>query len=366
MAAAADEEAAVKKATAVEEAAAVEALRCLPRRQLLLYANSLQALCFNRAASFRLEALESAGPMAGDLVWAEAESTAVDAENSKGVAGVTGGAAIASAGGAEPEGADGTEPVAAGEVGGEVGGEMGGETAPSAAFTRAAPPPRVRVLSAAEASSGRYSLSDVLLPLPGHSVAYPEHGSVGEYARVLAGLGLECPRVRSAAAASEEAAAAAAGKVSSEGGKGGKSGGEGGEGESSLWYCPGVFDLPGGYRPLVAFASDVSSTLVAYSDHTLPLEAMDADALEEAEEPEQGRSEGQPAAKRQRVEPAADGAASSSSSPEPQYWAWKLAFSLPASVYATMLLREVLHEPLDLEEHARRSKALLARKPIVR
>ena len=40
--------------------------------------------------------------------------------------------------------------------------------------------------------------------------------------------------------------------------------------------------------------------------------------------------------------------------------AWCLRFSLPSSVYATMFLRELLHQPLESDEQARRSRNLLA------
>ena len=49
------------------EAAAVAALRRLPRRQLLLYVNALQSLAFNRAASSRL-AVDPNAPVVGDLI----------------------------------------------------------------------------------------------------------------------------------------------------------------------------------------------------------------------------------------------------------------------------------------------------------
>ena len=55
------------------EQAAVAALRRLPRRQLLMYVNALQALAFNRAASRRLRGdngLDPQRPVAGDLVGA--------------------------------------------------------------------------------------------------------------------------------------------------------------------------------------------------------------------------------------------------------------------------------------------------------
>ena len=380
------------------EAAAVEALRCLPRRQLLLYANSLQALAWNRAATFRLQRLDGGRPIEGDLVWREKEQTEsaqhserglpsepLAAERADGVPIVEPAAMAADAEGMEPLAVDVEVAAAAGEAG--PGDATLGILPPSAeaTFGRAAAPPAVHPLTAAEAASGKYSLADVLLPLPGHSVAYPRHAAVEEYARVLSSCGLECKRVAAAVAAVAAAARAPSGEGGGEGGSegGDEVGGEGGDegggkggDEAGLWYCPGVFDLPGGYRPLVAFASDLTSSVISYTDYTAPLEAMDADLLDAA-----AAGEAPPAPKRQRLEPTPDAHADACAdadktgalphalppaSPPTQRWAWRLEFSLPASVYATMLLREVLHEPLDLQEHARRSKALLAKQPIVR
>ena len=125
---------------AAAAAAAEAALRTLPRRQLLLYVNALQALLWNRMASARLSLLGE-GVVAGDLVWAEPAA-----------------AAAAERGGCEEEEEEGVADDADGPAGG------GGQSA-------APLPPPARALSAEEAASGKWSLHDVLVPLPGHAVA---------------------------------------------------------------------------------------------------------------------------------------------------------------------------------------------------
>ena len=213
--AAASSEAGAASGGGVVSTPAAHALRTLPRRQLLLYLNALQALAFNRAATRRLTCLHGERAVEGDLVWADASQQHASAE---------GDAA------AEDAMEDAEEAV---------------DEAGAADATRAALPPAARALSAEEAASGKYTLSDVLLPLPGHAVVYPQHEAAGEYDRVLSELGV---------APAEQ-----------------------------LWYEPGLFDLPGCYRPLIAHPQDLSGRVMPYADHTTQLEPSDLDALEPRE-----------------------------------------------------------------------------------
>jgi tRNA pseudouridine13 synthase len=317
-----------------EEAAAIASLKQVPRRQLLLYANALQALAFNHAATFRLRSLDASKPVEGDLVWGEGGGTHPACETSASVVGAAAGS------------------VADAEV--ETAQLSGAETSNITAqpFTRAPQPPPVHQLSAAEAASGRFTLEDVLLPLPGHSVVYPGNAVAAQYSSVLESVGL-----------SEDVL-----KPDSET-----------LGNDGVWFMPGLFDLPGGYRPLIAHASDLNAELIPYTDHTLSLEALDVDRLEDrASRSSEAWSATEPraaatAATAAAAATAATAAAAAAAAALPttfasppladvtQRWAWKLSFTLPSSVYATMVLREVLHEPLDIEAHSRRSKALLLR-----
>ena len=316
------------------ETAALRALRAMPRRQMLLYLNALQALAFNRAASARLERLDADHPVVGDLVWDRDESAHASPAGE--------GAGLACAVVAEI--AD--DPTDDADVAED-------DSTPAASLhRRAALPPPVRYLSAEDVASGQFTMHDVLLPLPGHSVTYPQHTVAEEYARTLESCGLPCESMGSSAST----------------------------GNANIWCLPELFDLPGCYRPLIAFAADLQSDIIAYDDHTVPLVVGDMDQLEPRTNPNLSSSrmaKPEPGplvtADMGRLEPGlepqvAAGAiagANGRHGPEeehmssPKRWAWLLRFSLPPSVYATMLLREALHEPLLVEEHTRRAKESL-------
>ncbi len=369
-----------QEASAAEDAAAASTLGRLPRRELLLYVNSLQSLAFNRAASLRMQMANA--PIAGDLVWTGGGDVSPDGPN-----------------GALPEGGDDGAPSAHhDEVGSivpdpvllEAGASDGSAvmeasddrgasilaSAPERAMQpRAALPPAVHVLTAAEAASGQYALADVLLPLPGHAVTYPGHAAGAEYARAMAELGLQLGAQQQHAAG----AAGAAGHVDSSGVQAQASlralsvasqasegdhahegtAAHGRECPAARWFQTHLFDLPGGYRPLLAFASKLSGTVLSYADPTATLEPSDLDALE----PRAPAMAAPPRAPRalqlaDKVD-TADACHLGRGLSRTRY-AWRVSFELPASVYATMFLRELLHQPLDTEEHARRSKAVLA------
>ena len=166
------------EASALEDAAAETTLWRLPFRERLLYVNALQSFAFNRAASYRIR-MNASTPIEGDLVWAAA-----------GGGGAHDGAHLGALDGAiaEDEGADVSAVVGADAVEGaddvegsaaadgfedDGGGAVASVSVGPAVRARALLPPAVKVLSAAEAASGRYTLADVLLPLPGHFSTYP-------------------------------------------------------------------------------------------------------------------------------------------------------------------------------------------------
>ena len=314
------------------EAAAVAALRRLPRRSLLLYVNALQSLAFNRAASCRMQSLDMTRPVAGDLVWS-CEVGAACAQR-EGVVEET-----AEEGQAEGVGlADGTDAEDAFESTEGVTSGAGSDAARQQG--RAALPPTVRVVTAEDAASGRYTMADVLLPLPGHSVTLPAHAAAASYKATLAEFGL--------ASAAEDAGAGSALPDDSAA-----------SAPHDPWYYADLFDLPGGYRPLLAFPQGLTSRLLPYAadQRLLPLEPTDMDSLEprslpsSAAPPTESIKHGSDHVSHSTVGGAGGGRTR---------WAWRLEFTLRPSVYATMLLRELLHAPLDMEDHARRAKSLLA------
>ena len=111
-----------------------------------------------------------------------------------------------------------------------------------------------------------------------------------------------------------------------------------------------MYDLPGCYRPLLARPTDWAADVVPYRDPYATIEPTDMDLL--ASKPPAATADAPPAA-------TANGDAAAAA--RPVRWAWRLQFTLPPSVYATMLLREVLHEPIEPEEHTRRAKAATAK-----
>ena len=170
------------EASALEDAAAETTLWRLPFRERLLYVNALQSFAFNRAASYRIR-MNASTPIEGDLVWAAAggggahdgahlgaHDGAITEDEGADVSAVVGADAV--------EGADDVEGSAAADGfeddgGGAHGGAVASVSVGPAVRARALLPPAVKVLSAAEAASGRYTLADVLLPLPGHFATYP-------------------------------------------------------------------------------------------------------------------------------------------------------------------------------------------------
>jgi hypothetical protein len=171
----------------------------------------------------------------------------------------------------------------------------------------------------------------------GHSVTYPAHGAGAEYARVLSELNLRLDlrselnlRLDLRLGATTALPAASS------------------ELPAARWFQAGLFDLPGGYRPLLAFASRLSGAVLSYTDPIAVLEPSDLDALE----PRATATSTAPS----RAPDEADGGSAR------KRFAWRVSFELPASVYATVFLRELLHHPLDAAEDARRSKTVLTAK----
>ena len=167
------------EASALEDAAAETTLWRLPFRERLLYVNALQSFAFNRAASYRIR-MHASAPIEGDLVWAAAggggaHNGAHSGAQDGAIAVEDEGADVSAVVGADAvEGADDVEGSAAADGSeDDGGGAVASVSVGPAVRARALLPPAVKVLSAAEAASGRYTLADVLLPLPGHFATYP-------------------------------------------------------------------------------------------------------------------------------------------------------------------------------------------------
>lgn len=191
----------------------------------------------------------------------------------------------------------------------------------------------------------------------GHSVTYPAHGAGAEYARVLSELNLRLDlrsehnlRLDLRLGATTALPAASS------------------EPPAARWFQAGLFDLPGGYRSLLAFASRLSGGVLSYTDPIAVLEPSDLDALEpRATATSTAPSRAVRAPPRTSSQPpdvigTADAADAADGGSARKRFAWRVSFELPASVYATVFLRELLHHPLDAAEDARRSKTVLTAK----
>ena len=214
--------------------------------------------------------------------------------------------------------------------------------------------PAVHVVTEEEAASGAYDINDVVMPLPGVFVQWPQH-KVGlkEACRLMLQDGVLADFDES------ESDESLSGKVVACFTK-----------QGTCLGRLGLPQMPGGYRQLVRQATDVSwryQTHVASS--RADLVDTDADRLaragdfpcrgvlglsgpasvqqcptEKRDEPKAAKDEGSESSK------GVAGAAATISldSEAPNRVALVLEFSLPKSCYATMMLREVCHTPTHI------------------
>ena len=191
----------------------------LPRHLRQMYLHALQSCVWNQAASARLRRYGDRAAVAGDLVLPP--SSAADA------AAAAAAAAAAVAGG---------EPAAGGEA--EAGAEVGAEAAEEAeaAVGELQAEAKVHVVTEAEAAASVYSIRDVVLPLPGHKVSFPENETRGAYDLALAAHRLDLAAFRH--------------KVKE-------------------------LALPGAYRRLIGQPQHTEWEVLRYDDASLPLAATD-------------------------------------------------------------------------------------------
>jgi tRNA(Glu) U13 pseudouridine synthase TruD len=182
------------------------ALQAVPRTMRSMYMHAWQSWCWNTAVSERIRRYGPDKVVAGDLVLPPSAAAA----GSDGGVEMDGTAADAAADGAQA----GT--AAAAEAAGEGGEGTAAEVEGSSAAARLA---AVHVVTAEEAAQGKYSMADVVLPMPGGQVQYPQHAAGWEfYCRLAAEDGIMLPgetdaEYDAAVAAVAAAAAAAAGEA---------------------------------------------------------------------------------------------------------------------------------------------------------
>ncbi|XP_076271379.1 pseudouridine synthase 7 isoform X1 [Rhynchophorus ferrugineus] len=211
----------------------VTALENIPRNTRLMYTHAFQSLIWNKIASRRLKEF-GMKPVEGDLVYVDSslEETILDNNEDLDTDETT-----------KETDKEGTKPT-------------------------------VKALTANEL--GDYSIYDILLPLPGYNVIYPEY--LKQYYKEAIeehGLQLEMPK-----------------------------------------QSVKTYNLSGTYRKLLGKPEDLESKIMYYNDPTDNLILSDLDELKKIKEPE--------------------------SVENGKYKAVILSFTLRASSYATMVLREIL------------------------
>ena len=228
----------------------------------LMYLHSYQSLLFNTAVSHRL-ARYGITPVEGDLVLAGAAAPAAVAES-----------------------------AAAGDD--EAAGSYDART-------------EVRTLSADDVASGRYSLDDVLLPLPGAAVALPDHETRGAIVAMLERDGLSLASFTNARQPR--------------------------------------YSLSGAYRKVIARPNELVWRVARYTRADEQLQPTDLDRA---------------AAATAEIAPqcGADAPGTSEDTdglPAESHRALLVAFSLPPSSYATVCLRELTKQPMGTMHHAQLS-----------
>lgn len=228
------------------------ALRQIPRNMLLLYPHAYQSLIFNRIASRRIKQF-GLQLIPGDLIYVEEEQTADEEESAA---------------------TDADESLES--VDDDQDGNADNLLAEESIFKR-----KVRSLSAEDIASGKYKLSDVVLPLPGYDITYPSNECGAWYEEMLGEVGLSSELLR---------------------------------------HKEKTYALGGAYRKLLVQTQDLKWSFRRYSSPEDTLIASDWEKLKNIEvtpEPAEGNG---------------------------TYTALLLEFSLPTAAYATMFLRELFKQ----------------------
>ncbi|CAI5734770.1 unnamed protein product [Hyaloperonospora brassicae] len=242
------------------------AIQSIPRHLRMMYTHAYQSYVWNSVASERLTRYSRTSPVIGDLVIPHDTMTddIVD--------------------GSEVDGVDGAE-------------EERDAATPVYKKPRTlaeASRPETDVVVVTAETLGQYSIYDVVLPLPGYSIAYPENGLKQRYDEILTADGVDFCSLERA--------------TNSE------------------------YHLPGSYRHVVKKPVDVQHELKRFNDPTVPLLETDVDRFA-------GRSV-------------------QGSIPDGKFRALCLEFQLGPSSYATMAVRELLKQSSNLDVQLQLKKKL--------
>ena len=169
---------------------------------------------------------------------------------------------------------------------------------------------KIHIVTADDIIHNRFKLTDVVLPLPGYRMQYPRHQVTEAYDELLKSIGLERDHFT----------------------------------QSALKE----YRLSGQYRRILATANNVNVQRFMYRDPTCPLILSDLQAMQQQQQPQQQQEQQQ-----QQEEQAAPSTSLSSvteSTSDGHLLALVLSFDLPASSYATMLIRELTRQSTSVLE----------------
>lgn len=280
-----------KKSSSDDDSVYAAACNSLPAYARQLYVHAYQSLLWNKLASARYR-VYGAVPVVGDLVFVaeSAESAISEAEDVE----------------------DASSSIGPCRDTGES--DSFGSTLPA-----------VRVLTSTDIAAGAYAISDIVLPLPGTAVVYPENDCG---AAALIDL-LRCDGF--VISSSDERLASSL---------------------SAFWKSmPQALQFTGGYRKLVGTAADFSWRVLRHQRSDDDLQFTDVDLLraqEGATAVTRSCSESVPTASALQLSPAGRVSrltpAALAGGP---LLAVQLCFSLSKSCYATMAIREAMKQSSD-------------------
>lgn len=269
----------------------LQALEAIPRNLRSMYVHAYQSYLWNMATSHRIEQHGAGAVIAGDLVLPPTAAAAGESTLDE----------------------DAMEEAAPDAEGREAGGMR-------AAGRLAA----VHVVTAEEAAAGTYDVADVVLPLPGSRVRYPEHDTAQVYQQLAAQDGVPL--------------------------------------DASPHGCRpfSITCLAGDYRRLVQRPSRVAWRLLRYGAPdvdlaTVPPEGAPGVSVEAVSAnfgSAGGSNDGTSAAAATGAAPAAEAGS---------LLALQLRFQLPTSVYATMAIRQATKANTATAEHRTATLAALAK-----
>lgn len=229
-----------------------QAIACIPRHLRMMYTHSYQSYVWNVIASERLDQFSSEHPVLGDLVI--------------------------------PQGAVAEEVVDAEGVVADVDIEAHTNEAAPAKKRKLSPPVKPEVILITAGNVDKYSIYDVVLPLPGYDITYPENPLKERYDEIMKNDGVDFFSLNRA--------------TNSE------------------------YHLPGSYRHVLKKPIDVVHEIKRYNDPTVELLETDVDHL--------------------------TGKNPQASIENAKSRALCLAFQLGPSSYATMAVRELMKQSSNL------------------